>query len=55
MASGYMCAGETINIKTLQAEVTNKEGLRIYITAAYELTNQAGQTAIANIIINIED
>ncbi|WNZ30094.1 MAG: hypothetical protein IAX21_04375 [Candidatus Bathyarchaeota archaeon] len=55
MASGYMCAGETITIKTLQAEVTNKEGLRIYITAAYELTNQAGQTAIANIIINIED
>ena len=53
--SGYMSAGEIITIQALQAQATNKQGVTIYITAAYELTNQGGQTAIANIIINIED
>ncbi len=55
LTSGYMSAGETINIQTLQAQATNKQGVTVYMTAAYELTNQAGQPAIANIIINIED
>ena len=55
MTTGYMCEGETITIQALQAQATNKQGVTVYITAAYKLTNQAGQTAIANIIINIED
>jgi hypothetical protein len=55
LTSGHMSAGESITIQTLQAQATNKQGVTIYITAAYELTNQVGQTAIANIIINIED
>ncbi|MFZ7137451.1 MAG: hypothetical protein ACOWW1_03400 [archaeon] len=55
LTSDYMSTGETITIQALQAQATNKQGVTIYITAAYKLTNQAGQTAIVNIIINIED
>lgn len=53
--NGYMSEGETVTIKALEAEVTNKEGLRIYITAGYEIINKSGVHAIANIGVNIED
>ncbi|MCW4022219.1 MAG: hypothetical protein NWF02_03530 [Candidatus Bathyarchaeota archaeon] len=55
LTSDYMSTGETITIQALQAQTTNKQGVTIYITATYKLTNQAGQTAIVNIIINIEE
>ena len=55
LTSGYMSPGETSTIQALQAQATNKQGVTVYITAGYELTNQLGQTAVANIIINIED
>jgi len=55
MTSGYKSAGETITIHALQTQPINKQEVTIYITAAYKLTNQAGQIAITNIIINIED
>lgn len=53
--SGYVSEGESLTVKALGADVTNKEGLLIYVLAGYELINESGIHAIANIAINIED
>lgn len=53
--SGYMSEGEAVTIKALQADVDNQKGATIYITVGYEIINQSGVHAIANIGVNIED
>lgn len=53
--SGYISEGEAVTIKALQADVDNKEGTIIYITVGYEIINQSGVHAIANLGMNVED
>ena len=53
--SGFMGEDEAVTIKALQADVDNQEGATIYITAGYEIINQSGVHAIANLGVNIED
>jgi hypothetical protein len=53
-ASGYLSEGESITVKALGADVINKEGLRIYLLVGYEIIDDAGVHAIANLHVNIE-
>ena len=53
--SGYINDGEAVKIKALQADVENQEGAVIYISVGYEIINQSGVQAIANLGVNIED
>lgn len=54
-SSGYLGEGETVSVKALGADMIDKEGLRIYLLVGYELVNQSGVNAIANLRVNIED
>ena len=53
-ASGYLSEGESISIKALGADVIDKEGLRIYLLVGYEIIDDAGVHATANLPVNIE-
>lgn len=52
--SGYLSEGESITVKALGADVIDKEGLRIYLLVGYEIIDDAGVHAIANLPVNIE-
>jgi hypothetical protein len=54
-SSGYINEGETVTIKALGADLVDKEGLHIYLLVGYELINESGVTATANLRVNIED
>ena len=54
-SSGYINEGETVVVKTLGADLVDKEGLRIYLLVGYKLINESGITATANLRVNIED
>jgi hypothetical protein len=53
-ASGYLSEGESITVKALGAYVIDKEGLRIYLLVGYEIIDDAGVHATANLNVNIE-
>jgi hypothetical protein len=53
-ASGYLSEGESITVKALGAELVDKEGLCIYLLVGYEIIDQSGVHAIANMPVNIE-
>jgi len=53
-ASGYLSESESITVKALGADVIDKEGLRIYLLIGYEIIDDAGVHAIANLPVNIE-
>jgi hypothetical protein len=55
LASGYVSKGETVSVKALDADMIDKEGLRIYMLVGYELVNEQGIQANANVHVNIED
>lgn len=52
--SGYLSEGENITVKALSANLIDKEGLRIYLTVAYEIIDESGVYAYANLPFNIE-
>jgi hypothetical protein len=52
--SGYLSEGESITVKALGADVINKEVLRIYLLVGYEIIDDAGVHATANLPVNIE-
>jgi len=47
--------GENITVKALGADLIDKEGLRIYLLVGYEIINESGVHAYANLRVNIED
>lgn len=51
----YLGVDEKIAIKALVAEMIDKEDLRIYILAGYEVVTDSGVKAVANLKVNIED
>jgi hypothetical protein len=53
-ASGYLSEGESITVKALGADLVDKEGLRIYLLVGYEIIDQSGVHATANLNVNIE-
>jgi hypothetical protein len=55
LSSGYINESEMIVVKALGADLVDKEGLRIYLLVSYELINESGITATANLRVNIED
>lgn len=54
-ASGYLSEGESVTVKALGADLIDKEGLRIYLLVGYEIINESGVHATANLRVNIED
>jgi hypothetical protein len=54
-AGGYLSEGETVTVKALGADLIDEEELRIYLLVGYELVNESGVHAIANLRVNIED
>jgi len=54
-ASGYLNEGQSITVKALGADLVNKEGIHIYLLVGYEIINELGVHATANLPINIED
>jgi len=53
-ASGYLSECENITVKALGADLIDKEGLRIYLLVGYEIIDQSGVHATANLHVNIE-
>jgi hypothetical protein len=53
-AGGYLSEGESITVKALGADLIDREVLRIYLLVGYEIIDDAGVHAIANMPINIE-
>lgn len=53
--SNYLSVGENVIVKVLKANLVDKEGLRIYVLVGYEIINESGDYAYANLRINIED
>jgi len=53
-AGGYLSEGESITVKALGADLIDKEALRIYLLVGYEIIDDAGAHAIANLPVNIE-
>jgi RNase P/RNase MRP subunit p29 len=53
-ASGYLSEGESITVKALGADLIDKEGLHIYLLVGYEIIDDAGAHAYANLHVNIE-
>ncbi|MCZ2808542.1 MAG: hypothetical protein O2V44_04215 [Candidatus Bathyarchaeota archaeon] len=49
-----MSGDESITAKALGADLIGKEGLRIYLLVGYEIIDEAGVHAIANLHVNIE-
>jgi hypothetical protein len=53
-SSGYLSEGESVTVKALGADVIDKMGLRIYLLVGYEIIDDAGVHATANLPVNIE-
>ncbi|MCW4016608.1 MAG: hypothetical protein NWF06_09585 [Candidatus Bathyarchaeota archaeon] len=53
--SGYLSEGETVTVNALGADATNNQGVCIYLLVGYELVNESGVKATANLAVNIED
>lgn len=53
--SGYLSEGENVTVKALRADLIDKEWLSIYLTIGYEIIDDAGDHAYANLDVNIED
>jgi hypothetical protein len=53
-ASGYLSEGESITVKALGADLIDKMGLRIYLLVGYEIIDDTGVHATANLPVNIE-
>jgi hypothetical protein len=51
----YLNEGQSITVKTLGANLIDKDGVRIYLLVGYEIINELGVHATANLPINIED
>ena len=54
-ASGYLSEGENVTVKALRADLIDKEWLNIYLAVGYEIIDDAGDHAYANLDVNIED
>ncbi|TSA56032.1 hypothetical protein D4R42_04350 [bacterium] len=54
-ASGYLSEGKSITVKALGADMIDREGLHIYMLVGYEIIDDAGVHAIANLAVNIEN
>ena len=54
-ANGYLSEGENVTVKALRADLIDKEWLNIYLTVGYEIIDDAGDHAYANLDVNIED
>jgi len=52
--SGYLTEGETVTMKALGADLIDKLILRIYLLVGYEIIDDAGVHAYANLPVNIE-
>jgi len=53
-SSGYLAEGETITVKALGADLIDRAILRIYLLVGYEIIDDAGVHAYANLPVNIE-
>jgi hypothetical protein len=53
-SSGYLTEGETVTVKALGADLIDKPILRIYLLVGYEIIDNAGVHAYANLPVNIE-
>ncbi|MCK4885635.1 hypothetical protein KAS24_06135 [Candidatus Bathyarchaeota archaeon] len=49
-----MSRNENITVKALGADLIGKEGFCIYLLVGYEIINESGVHAIANLHLNIE-
>ena len=54
LTSGYLAEGAAVTVKALGADVDNDQ-VRIYVLVGYELVNEQGIKATANLRVNIED
>ena len=45
----YLSENENVTVKALGANLIYKEGLRIYLLVFYEIINESGVHAIANL------
>jgi hypothetical protein len=52
--SGYLSEDENITVKTLRADVANKQGLCLYLPLGYEIINESTVHAHAVLSFNIE-
>ena len=52
--TGYLTEGENITVKTLRANLIEKGWLNIYVSIGYEIVDDAGTYAYANLDVNIE-
>lgn len=52
--SGYLTEGEDITVKTLRVNLIEKGWLNIYVSIGYEIVDDAGAYAYANLDVNIE-
>jgi hypothetical protein len=52
--SGYLSAGENITVRALRADITDEEGLSIYLLLGYEIIDESGVSAYAILPFNIE-
>ena len=55
LSESYLSEGESVTVKALGAVMIDKEGLRIYLLIGYEIINESGVQATANLRVNIED
>ncbi len=53
-SSGYLTEDKTITMKALGADLIDKPILRIYLLVGYEIIDDAGVHAYANLPVNIE-
>lgn len=53
-SGGYLAEGETITVKALRADLIDREILSIYLMVGYEIIDDAGVHAYANLPVNIE-
>jgi hypothetical protein len=54
-AGGYLSEGENVTVKALEANLIDKPILRISLTVGYEIIDDSGVHAYANLPVNIED
>jgi hypothetical protein len=53
--AGYLSEGENVTVKALEANLIDKPILRISLTVGYEIIDDSGVHAYANLPVNIED
>lgn len=52
--SGYLSVGENVTVKTLRADIIEKQSLNIYFSIGYEIVDDEGVHAYAALPVNIE-